>query len=167
LSVREILSGQWLALQRQFMGPLIIVLIAGCVFTEAIAKDVAALERVGWYCLGIAWAIMLVVDCIALYWVGMWQALTAKNPNRAASGSILRIMILPWVVFALVMLLVALASMVHEPDLGWGFFLGLWVFLGIAADLGFGGWARLKLLTEFRSVATERYDQKGKWRLKR
>ena len=106
---------------------------------------------------------MLVTDCIALYWVGMWQALTAKNPNRAAGSTVLRVMILPWVVFAFVMLLVGLASMVRSPELGWQFFLGLWVFLGIAADLGFGGWARLKLLTEFRAVATDRYDAKAKW----
>ena len=37
-------------------------------------------------------------------------------------------------------------------------FLGLWFGLGLAADLGFGAWARHKLLTEFRLAATQRYE---------
>jgi hypothetical protein len=155
LSVRAILAGQWLALQRQFLGPLLVVLITGCIFMEAIANGVGVGDRAGWHCLGVAWLVMLVADCAALYWVGMWQALRAKNPNRAASANLLRVVILPWVAFAGVMLIVALGSMVHQPDLGWQFWLGLWIFLGLAADFGFGGWARLKLLTEFREVAVE------------
>jgi hypothetical protein len=109
--------------------------------------------------------VMLVADAMALYWVGMWQALRARNPNRAASASVLRIIILPWIGYALAMLLVALLSMTEPLDLKWPFFLGLWFFLGLAADLGFGLYARFKLLTEFRDVATERYQaRKGWWR---
>ena len=165
LTVRQILVGQRLALQRQFLGPMVVVLVVGCVFMVAIARAESNRDQAEWYCLGIAWMVLLVADSFALYWVGMWQALKAKNPNRAASGSMLRILVLPWVAYALIMLVVALASMAHEPDLAWPFFLGLWFFLSIAADLGFGLWARLKLLTEFRAVATERYEgRRGLWK---
>ena len=45
------------------------------------------------------------------------------------------------------------------------FFLGAWLGVGLAVDLGFGAWARYKLLTEFRLAATRRYEaQPGFWK---
>jgi hypothetical protein len=38
------------------------------------------------------------------------------------------------------------------------YLLGLWFGLGLAADVGFGAWARQKLLAEFRLAATRRYE---------
>jgi hypothetical protein len=39
------------------------------------------------------------------------------------------------------------------------------VVLGLAADLGFGLWARSRLLTEFRAAAEQRYSARsGFWR---
>ena len=51
---------------------------------------------------------MLVADLAALYWVGMWEALTAKNPTRATAANVGRILVLPWVVLALAGLVAAL-----------------------------------------------------------
>src|SRR5262249_3306508 len=93
--------------------------------------------------------------------VGMWQALTAKNPIRAFTGNFARIMVLPNIAYLLLYLVAALFSR-NEP--GWKFFLGSWVGLGLAADLFFGLRSRHKLLTKFRSVATERYTQRRRWR---
>jgi ABC-type Na+ efflux pump permease subunit len=163
LTVRQILAGQRLALQRQFLGPMIVALIAISIFLLALTRDARREDQNWWWCLGLGWMAMLVADSVALYWVGMWQALRARNPNRAASASLLRIIILPWIGYALVMLVLALASMTQPLDLRWPFFLGLWFFLGLAADLGFGLYARFKLLTEFRGVATERYDTRRRW----
>jgi hypothetical protein len=89
----------------------------------------------------------------------MWQGLTAKNPTRAASNSVLAILCAPWAVFALVVLLMALLALsgVPEKDPGPRFFLGLWFIQGLGADLVFGAIARHKLLTEFRLAAQERY----------
>jgi len=42
--------------------------------------------------------------------------------------------------------------------MGWDELLGTWFVLGLAADLGFGLHARQKLLTEFRLMATQRYQ---------
>jgi len=101
--------------------------------------------------------LVLVADLAGLYWVGMWQGLTAKNPNRATSASLARIMILPWVAFGLVSLALSLVSLNRELDLGPKFFLVLWMGLSVAADVGFGAWARYKLLNEFRLAAARRY----------
>ena len=89
----------------------------------------------------------------------MWQGLTAKHANRAASASLGRIMAFPWVALALVYLVVVLDSLRgrREPDLGWKFFLGLWLTAGLVTDFGFGAFARRKLLTEFRRAAEQRF----------
>ena len=60
-------------------------------------------------------------------------------------------------IFAFLMLVVLAPRMVH--DMEWGGFLGTWFLLGLAADLGFGLHARHKLLTEFRLLATQRYQR--------
>ena len=161
LTVREILRGQRLALQRQFRGPVCAVLLVGVVLMIATARETTTEDEHGF--LIKAWSagmVMLAADLIALYWVGMWQALVSKNPNRAASGSIARILVLPWVAFALIALVLSLTSIRtgHEP--GEMFFLGLWFGLGLAADIGFGAWARHKLLSEFRCAAAQRYTSR-------
>ena len=170
LTVRDILRGQLLALLRQFLGPLVVVLLAGCLFMMSSFSDADAVnEHSLWVSIWIGGMVMLVADLIALYWVGIWQGISSKNPNRAASGSVTRILVLPTVTFGMVMLLVSLASMsgtrMGRPDPTWKFFLGWWFGLGLAADIGFGAWARHKLLTEFRLVAAQRYAPRaGFWK---
>src|SRR5262249_31925771 len=93
-------------------------------------------------------------DLIALYYVGMWQALTARHPNRATSTTVARVLVLPWLLFLLICLILPfLGGRIQEPA---RFLLGLWFILGLGADLLFGTWARFKLLSEFRVVAAHR-----------
>ena len=108
--------------------------------------------------------VMLIADLVALYWVGMWQAIISKNPNRAASASVARVLVLPWIVFALVSLVLSLTGFPigREPE---NFFLGLWFGVGLVADVGFGAWARHKFLSEFRVAASQQYAKRlGFWR---
>jgi hypothetical protein len=67
------------------------------------------------------------------------------------------VLVLPWVVFALIALGISLGIVLRVTEPGENFFLGLWFCLGLATDIGFGGWARHKLLSEFRSAAAQRY----------
>jgi hypothetical protein len=103
---------------------------------------------------------VFVADVAALYYVGMWQALVSRNPNRAASASVARILVLPWGAFAMIALAISLGFILRVSEPGESFFLGLWLCLGLAVDIGFGGWARHKLLTEFRFVAARRYSSR-------
>jgi hypothetical protein len=114
-------------------------------------------DRATWILLCTGLMATLATDLTALYWVGLWKALTAKNPNRAAIANFILILILPSIALALIWLVVLLATMsgAHEPTLR--FFLGLWFGLGVAADLFFAAWARHKLLSGFRLAAAERY----------
>jgi ABC-type Na+ efflux pump permease subunit len=158
LTIRDILRGQLLALKRQFLGPVAVVLAVFFVFMLASVSEVSAGEdRAAWLMFWASLMILLVADLAALYWVGMWQGLTARNPNRATGSALNRIMVLPGIAFAFISLLVSLLSVNHQLDLGPKFFLALWIALSLAADVGFGAWARYKLLTEFRLAATRRY----------
>jgi ABC-type transport system involved in multi-copper enzyme maturation permease subunit len=162
LTVQDILHGQWLALKRQFLGPVLVTLLVFFLFMLAASSDAMLLEnsedRALWILLWAAGMVMLLADLAALYWVGMWKALTAKNPARATAANFGRILVLPWVALALAGLVAALLwpNAANEPVQK--LFLGAWFVVGVAVDLGFGVWARHKLLTEFRLAATRRYE---------
>ena len=70
----------------------------------------------------------LVADLISLSWVGMWQGLIRRKPNRAALFSLARILALPPLLFLLGDWFCAI---IREPfsgahDTAWQFFA--WVF---------------------------------------
>jgi ABC-type Na+ efflux pump permease subunit len=161
LSVREILRGQFLALQRQFLGPVAVTLAAFLVFLPATLTDADILEEGSRaLCIAVYAAAMigLVADVAALHWTGMWQALTARNPQRAVMGSIARILVLPWLGMALaVLILLLFAAPVGQYESVPIRLVALWLALGITTDIGFGAWARHRLYTEFRRFASQRY----------
>jgi ABC-type transport system involved in multi-copper enzyme maturation permease subunit len=166
LSVKEILHGQWLALKRQFLAPVLVVIAVECVFlfvaaTDTLDADDQALTVTLW----LGGMAMFLVDLGALYWVGMWQSLASRNPSHASNRSLVRILVLPWVCIALILALSAIGSLgTRQPDPGWKFYVGLWLFVGFAADIGFALHARYKLLTAFRLVAQERFVlRRGFW----
>lgn len=170
LTVQDVLRGQLLALKRQFLGPMAVTLLVFFLFLMAAASDEMLLEnpedRSFWVLCWTAGMVMLVADLAALYWVGMWQALTAKNTTRATAGNLGRILVLPWVVLALGALFVSLIWPAQSDNESLQrLFLGAWVSVGLSMDLGFGAWARSRLLTEFRVAATRRYaGRAGFWR---
>ncbi|MGH7972682.1 MAG: ABC transporter permease, partial [Limisphaerales bacterium] len=110
LEVRDILRGQLLALARQFLGPLVLVLVVETLFMLATLSEPTMTDRASSISLWLSGMFMLVADLAALYWVGMWQGLTARNVGRATTGSLLRILVLPWIAFAIMMLLLLLIS---------------------------------------------------------
>jgi hypothetical protein len=164
MTIHDILRGQLLALRRQFLFPLLLVLLTLFVFMwatlrEPDTEDMRSFVRL--LCIG--GMVLIVADLIALYWVGMWQALTTKNPNRAASASVARILILPPLAWAMVVLIAVLASFrggqnyESNPHM----LLGLWFGLGLLADIAFSVAARRKLLAEFRFAAAQRYTPRA------
>jgi ABC-type Na+ efflux pump permease subunit len=164
LTVPEILRGQRLALQRQFLGPVVVVLCAEVLMVAAGASNsVMGNDRIAWTWMWLAGMAILVADLVSLYWVGMWMGLSARNPKRAFSGAVTRILALPWIGFAVFLMFVALAPPDVQSKLEWKHFLGVWFALGLAADIGFGYWARQKLLTEFRLIAAQRFQRRPPW----
>ena len=162
LTVTDILRGQLLALKRQFLGPVLAVLLVFFLFALATSSNALSRQepqdQILWVLFWAAAMVMLVADLIALCWVGMWAGLTARNPTRAAAANLGRILAMPWIALGFGVLVASVVWSNADDTQVLKLFLGLWVGLGLAADLGFGAWARHRLLTKFRLAATRRYE---------
>lgn len=131
---RDIIRGQWLALRRIFLWPLIIFAlfnltplafivgraIAGRGLFDAlgpIGGAIGSLLVTLWFTFG------LLADIFTIGWVGMWLGLTAKKPNLVPVWTILFVLILPSFVCALDLLvdmfLIIWASSSLQTDLRW------------------------------------------------
>ncbi|HXP62310.1 MAG TPA: ABC transporter permease [Dongiaceae bacterium] len=159
LSVKEMLRGQWLALRRQFLGPLLVVIAVELIFLAA------SLERESFHAqpinpvLWLAGIVMLVSDMAALGWVGMWEAMIAKRPNHVTGKTVVRILVAPWAAYVGVVILSVFLledSPAHVP-LDWHFFVGLWFGLGLLTDAAFILAAALHLRRSFRTLALQRF----------
>jgi hypothetical protein len=155
LGVRDVLQGQFKALARQFFAPLAVVLlleitlmIAGLVHNEIRGEGDA------WVLMWVCGLTMLVADLAALFPLCLWRSLTARSATRAQSGAVMRILALPWILFAGFMMLVGVSG-------GWGMGPGgvcvIWLFIGLGVDAFYGFTARANLESRFREVATTRF----------
>jgi len=169
LTVKEILRGQMLALQRVFLGPVLVVMAVFGLLMIAGASNSTSLQapqdQTFW---GLFWAagmVLLVADLAGLYWFGMWQALAARNPTRAAAMNLGCILALPWAVGIIGLFVAAFFWRNANDEPALTFLLGCWFGLGMVADLGFGAYARHQLLTQFRLAAARRYEARpGFWK---
>jgi ABC-type transport system involved in multi-copper enzyme maturation permease subunit len=101
LESTEIIRGHWLALRHKFSLMIAVVLIGtlalfSLAFSDAqLSKDDRQVMR---WTIG-SYAIISLLDLLALGWAGFFAALEKKNLNLAASAAALRVLILPWVLF--------------------------------------------------------------------
>jgi len=158
LTVKQILEGHRMSLQRQFLGPALVVIALQFVFMLAAASsDSHPPDRSFWPMLGFASMGMFVVDLVALYWVGTWAGVRAANAHKASSYTTFAVLVLPWILFAICLMFLAMSSMSGGPDPSWQLFLALWFFIGIGVDLLLSAACRERLLTQFREVAASRF----------
>jgi ABC-type transport system involved in multi-copper enzyme maturation permease subunit len=106
----EILSGQWLALKRIFLWPLIVFVLLNFVpfaFKIVVSLSGAGPQDILTACLSasggllmVAWFLAkFVADVFAIVWFGMWLALTLKKPGLAPALTILLVMIVPLILW--------------------------------------------------------------------
>lgn len=166
LSVPDILRGQRLALQRQFLRP-VLVLLGACglmIFAGGNSSEFSGGDRPYWYWTWAAGLVMFGADVVALYWLGMWTGLAVKNSKHAFGAAIMPVLSLPWIAIAVMATVVNLLPRELRQMFDWdGWPFLMWFGFGILADIGFGLWARHKLLTEFRFMAAQRYQPKPSW----
>ncbi|MDB6111274.1 MAG: hypothetical protein JWR69_3024, partial [Pedosphaera sp.] len=151
---------QWLALRRQFLKPLLVVVVVELILMRTAMRFSMGNNQELPITLTLA-TLMLVADLIALVWVAMWAALSAKSQNRATMITLSRILILPWALFGVVLVLANLYAELWSTTgwlPGWKFRLWWWFGLGILADVVFGLVARRQLLSRFRQIATQRFS---------
>ncbi len=159
LGERELIRGQMLALRRQFQAPVIAVIIVDLILMKA-TLDFASHHdpQLGFLWLGSI--LMLPVDVIALAWVAMAKALTAKTYNQSIVATVGYILWLPWIIFGAGTLFTELwyyftslnGGAVGNPlHPGWFFFVSLLV------DVFFAWRARRVLLGNLRYLAAQRF----------
>jgi ABC-type transport system involved in cytochrome c biogenesis permease component len=104
LPEQEIIKGQRLALWRQFAEPAAAIFLANMILLmmEVIKLPPGAgmIEQrnllVG---LHLIVGGSLLVDLLALSWIGMWLGLVQRKPNRAAALALLQILLVPYLLF--------------------------------------------------------------------
>lgn len=166
LTVPDILRGQWLALQRQFLLPIWVTF--GVVITlwlvGANHSHMSGNERPYWLWVGFGGMVMFFADSIALTWMGMWLGLSAKNPRHAFGAAIAPILTLPWLGIAIVATVINLLPFEMRRGFRGEYWVwGMWFGFSMVVDFCFGFYARHKLLTEFREVAAQRFQVKPTW----
>jgi ABC-type transport system involved in multi-copper enzyme maturation permease subunit len=161
LSVKEILRGQWLALRRQFLGPLLTVIGVELIFLAASLQRESLSAQPLNPALWVVGLVMLVADLWALGWAGMWEAMTAKKPNYVTGKTVARILVAPWVAYVAILIVGAYLTRdlpPPQPPLPvWPFYVGLWVVVGLLTDIGFGVGAAWHLRRSFRTLALQRF----------
>jgi len=155
LTVADIVRGQWLALRRQFLIPIALSLAVVLIFLlGALAHSYAGHAQ-----LILLWGggmVMFLLDVAALFWTGLYSAVTTRTPNQAAVLTISRIVLGPGVLFAAVLVLAnAYSYLSGRPGPETGFYLAWWFGLGVAADLIYGLTGRRQFLTRFRHLAAQ------------
>jgi ABC-type transport system involved in cytochrome c biogenesis permease component len=147
LTPAQILHGQWLALRRQFLKPLLVLMVV----------EYLLLRRTFTPGLGLMCALMLAADFVALGWVGQWLALTTKHLTQAILRTLLGVLLLPWMFLFPVAWLLRDGLRLHGTE----FELRsvAWFVTGLGMDILLGWlWARRRLRRGFRQVAMERYQ---------
>jgi chromate transport protein ChrA len=157
ISVKEIVRGQWMALERQFAGPVFVVLVVDFIFLLAGRRES---EMVLTWVVGM---VIFVTDLLTLSWLGMWRGLNSRRPNRAAAAALVRVLVLPWMAFLMVMTLMALTEVFGRRNSSWDghSVILLWAAISLVFNGVFGLPARRRLVQEFRQMATQRFETRG------
>lgn len=153
ISVKEIIRGQLMGLERQFAGPVLAILLADFVFL------LACRHQSGMVMLWVAGMAVFVIDLITLSWLGMWRGLNSRRPNRASAAALARVLMLPWLIFFILLTVIAMSDGFGRAA-NWDANTPVILWLGISVTVNaiFGLPARTRLLTQFRQVATQRFE---------
>ncbi len=145
LDAKDLVQGRVLAIKRQFLIPIVVVLCIDLAFLlfGLSAHGSMALP----YLVGIG---MFVADSYTLTWVGLWQGLAAPTSARAFARTVFAVLLLPWLMF---LGAVAGCAFLFGSWPGVGGLLGCWFAIGYFADLALCGITMERLHERFRLMA--------------
>jgi hypothetical protein len=158
LTVRDILSGQLLALLKQFALPAMTIVLVDIIFLFAERQEN------DWVLVWIAGITIFIADLIALAWVSMWTGLRSINTNRASGAAMARILVLPWLLFAMMWTGIAILDEINRGIVPrWvtdeTTALVSWMVIGLVVDVFFGVWAYRNLTVQFRETVAARFEK--------
>lgn len=153
LSVSEILQGRAEALRRHFFGPACFVLLMDLLLLSLALENANNREEVyGWLALYGVLMLMLVLDLMALLWLGLWWGLICRQTTRAVLRSLALIFVLPWILMVIGITL-AVVWQVEFPKPEWlSLPLGYLIVCG-SISLIARHWARTRLFAQLRTAA--------------
>lgn len=157
LSVQEILTGQWLALCRQFLWPVCAVVMILVALMQATINETTQGQRAEIATLWLGGILMFLADLVTLYWVGMWDGLTTANAQRAAGNSLAKVLLVPWGAMAILVVGISVSASRGGRGPEPMFIFYAWLSFGLVTNLVYTAWARTKLLTQFRVIAARKY----------
>lgn len=149
LTVREVIGGVWKAIRGTLLWTYVPILILYCVTALIFLRSVGGTAIVAAFFL-----LFSVADFVAMGYVAMWNGMRMRNIQQAAGHALLRVLILPWTVWAMLMPLVVQFPFEIGGFFGFGLALILWATsTGLAIRS-----ARRNLFGHFREAATDRYN---------
>jgi hypothetical protein len=150
-------SGIWGSIRRQLLWTYVPLLLVYMIVMLLFAG--ATLTARHWLIAGFFFAFSI-LDFIAMGYVAMWNGMRLRNVQQAAGRALLRVLILPWALWSMLVPVVQefeLLRALFEEFGSFGFFIvGLFIWLSstVIAIVSAGR----KLFTHFREAATDRYN---------
>jgi ABC-type transport system involved in multi-copper enzyme maturation permease subunit len=165
LTVGDIVRGQWQALRRQFLKPVVAAVVLELLLMFSISY-VRTQDKAQAWSIWLAGILMLLADVITLGWAAMSAALTEKNHDRATLTTAAFLLALPWLLFGAVnpatsLWMLLISRKPWEP--AWTYYLAWWFGLGVGLDLLFLLRAKRRVQTSFRQLALESPASKSRF----
>jgi hypothetical protein len=109
--------------------------------------------------------LVFIADIFTLTWLGMWRGLNSRRPNRAALAALVRVLLVPWILIGLLLTAVGLSGAGRMFNSSfweeYGFPL-VYLVVSLSVNLLFAVPARDGLLSQFRLIATQRFEVRTK-----
>lgn len=158
LRAADFLRGHTMALRRQFLAPVIVVMIVeSALLALAVMTDKLENQPLLMSAWVAAMIVMLVPDTLALAWTGWWAGLVSKNASTAQGSAYLRVLMPPFVLMLVAATLaVFLVTSLAGLYMGW-LLLACWFGGGVVTDVMAIDRSRRKILRDMRTVVVERY----------
>jgi hypothetical protein len=105
--------------------------------------------------------IVAVTDFFTIGWLGMWVGLSTKQSNRAFTGVVSRVLLVPWLLFIAIGILLILPAFQRVVPESPYFYLGIWFALSVVNNVLLVIWSRSRLYEDFRNFALNRGEKGG------
>ncbi|MEO7299526.1 MAG: ABC transporter permease subunit [Verrucomicrobiota bacterium] len=153
LDVKEIIRGQHLALRRQFAAPflLLIVLESLCFFLGIAGREMNWSKKLFLP----ASIILFAADFFTLRWVAMWVGLNATGVNRAVLKTALLVLTMPWLIYICLSTLLRFFHFRSPAPPHSIMAPACWIGIALLTNLILLRWAKPRLLSRFRILATQ------------
>jgi hypothetical protein len=156
LSATDMISGQWLALRRLFIGPALAVVVLGfgMIGAEWYWRAQRPEDAAGAMWFFFSATLLLMPDMVALGWTAMLMAMSEPKSRSIAGRAICSVCGAPWIIIGLMYTPWGAVRVIRDHTPPWI----PWISVALIIDLGVCGIARRQLHRNFHKWAVPSYD---------